>query len=202
MIKKIIDWIEYNLIVMNNEMSESPREWDNIWTLVTAHRNFSWDEELPSDCESIDEAFEEHLKDKWLTIDDIYYHRVYLMDHSWLSVRTTPFWCRWDSWHLWYIYVSIDKYNKEWIVPKDWKTHEQMALEYMNSEIEALDNYLQWNVYEFIIESRKIIYQNGVRFTSDWEHEDSCGWLYDIKDMVKHQSIFTEEEFQDAYDNN
>jgi len=201
MIKKIIDWIEYKLVVCNDDCPESPREWDNIWTLVTAHRKFSWDEELSHDCESIDEAFEEHLKNKWLTIDDIYYHRVYLMDHSWWSVRTTPFWCRWDSWHLWYIYVSIKKATDELII-NEWETLESKSLRVLNSEIETLDNYLQWNVYEFIIESREVKEIDGKTFHDDWEHEESCGWFYDIKEMVGHQSIFTEEEFQEAYDNN
>jgi len=31
MIKKIIDWIEYKLVVCNDDCPESPREWDNIW---------------------------------------------------------------------------------------------------------------------------------------------------------------------------
>ncbi len=191
---------EYKLTVMQDDCLESPREWDNLWTLVTSHRSYSWDEELPDDCADIDEAFDEHLSEKWLDIDDIYYHKVWLLDHSWIRVDTSPFWCRWDSWTWWFIYVSIKKATEE-IMLVDEESLESRTLDILDSEIETLDKYFAWDIYEFIVEERKTINSEWETYHTDWSHTDSCSWFENLEEMVWNQDIFTLEDFEEASDN-
>lgn len=189
MLTKIIWNKEYELVIKQDDTPDSPRNWDNLWTLVTAHRSYSWDEELPSDAWDIDEAFDVHLKSKWLTIDDIYYHKVYLYEHSWVRISTAPFGCRWDSGQWWYIYISKDKIKEENIENKTKKE----ILEYLESEIEVLDQYYQWDVYMYTVESRGFVEQDWKKFYEEnWTIEDlSWGfywkdWVLDMSEYIEH----------------
>lgn len=193
-VDKVVWDITYTLTIDYDDYDESPRENDNLWTLVTAHRNYAWDEELPEDCESLEDAFIEHLDDKWLTMDQVYYHRVWLMDHLWLSVRTSPFWCQWYSGQWGYIYVSHDRYKEE-CIPVEWETDEQSALKYLDGEIETLNRYYSWEIYRFSISAVKKKMIDWEEYTGDLEHIDSCGWFYDTKEMCGHQNIFEKEDF-------
>lgn len=198
---------EYKLIIDQDECAESPREWSNVWTLVTAHRNYSWDEELPHDCADMDSAFEEHLSQKWLWDEDIFFHKVWLMDHGWISIQTSPYWCRFDSWHWWYIYTTIKNAEEEFGMStseiEEGKNLEDKALEYLDNEIKILNKYYSWNIYQFIIESREIIEKDWKKFHDDWDVNDSCWWFYEVSDIIWHidSDIFSDEEIKN-YDIN
>ena len=145
------NYLWYEIKIEQDEFPESPREWDNLWTLVTAHRNYNGDDELPEGQASIDRAFEMHLEWEWLTSDEVYYHEVWLYEHSWVAISTSPFGDRWDSWQWGYIYVSIEK-AKEELILKDEDTLESKTLEYLDNEIKTLDKYYRWEIYEYKIE--------------------------------------------------
>lgn len=145
------EYLWYTIEIKIDEYPENPREWDNMWTLVTAHRNYSGDEELPSDCNSIDEAFEMHLEWEWLTSDEVYYHKVWLYEHSWVLISTSPFSCRWDSGTWGFIYVSKKKADEE-LCPTDKDELEKIALEYLDNEIKTLNKYYIWDIYKYHIE--------------------------------------------------
>lgn len=194
MITKRIDNKEYKLVIEYDEYPTNPREWDNLWTIVTAHRNYCFDEELPSDCDSISQAFENHLEYKWLSIDEVYYLPVYLYDHSGQSVSTKPFSCSWDSWQLWYIYVSKEKIKTDTLLTTNIK---EKALEYLNAEIEDLNRYLTWDILEAIVEVRDFTIQDWKEFYTEWENYESCGWLYNKEDFLDYCNIFTEQEVKD-----
>lgn len=205
-IYKTVDNIEYKLVIeQEQDWVESPREWCNLWTLVTAHRRYSWDEELPSDAWDIDEAFDIHLKSKWLTIDDVYYHKVWLYEHSWVRISTAPFGCRWDSGQWGYIYISTETIRKEELIVAPWKTMEQTVLEILANEILALDQWYSWDIYWFVIESREFIEKDWKKFYSeDWDCVDACGWFYWkdwILEMSDHMEKFSKEEIKNYIDN-
>jgi len=146
-----MEYLWYTINITQDTDCESPREWDNVWTLVTAHRNYSGDEELPHDCESMEDAFEEHLEWEDLSLEEVYYREVYLYEHSWISVSTSQFNCRWDSWQWWYIYTSKSRLTKEHI---DFKTEEDIkkVYEYLDWEIDLLDKYYKGEVYSYWID--------------------------------------------------
>jgi len=144
------NYLWYNIEITQDEYPENPREWDNLWTLVTSHRNYSGDDELPEWQASIEKAFAMYLEWEWLSMEEVYYHTVYLYEHSWVTISTSPFWCRWDSWQWGYIYVSKKKAEEELTCAKC--NLEKVTLTYLDNEIKTLDKYYRWEIYEYRIE--------------------------------------------------
>jgi len=172
--------------------AESPRDWDNLGTMTCWHRNYSLGDKhdfkelvaLWVDLcgnESIQEEFYYHdwLNDeqKERAIKLAYQNNVilplYLYDHSGITMRTSPFSCRWDSGQVGYIYISHDKIRKEYGWKKLTKARLEKIKQYLIGEVETYDNYLTGSVYGYVIEDR-----NGEEIDSCWgfygyDHEAS-----------------------------
>jgi len=164
-------YLWYNIEIAHDDYPENPREWDNLWTLVTAHRNYSWDEELPHEAWSIEWAFKLHLEENWLSLWEVYYHQVYLYEHSGVTISTRPFACNFDSWLWWFIYVSIEKAKEE----LQTIMIESTTLEYLDNEIKTLDRYFTWEIYEY-----RIPLLDEYR----WWYESEEEALEDAKDFI------------------
>ena len=126
--------VEYTLEVEQDDHSESPRNWDNVCTMVCWHRHYNLgDKHNYSDS---DEFFEEILHDicgmKYDDIeklptrekyklacesDKIYIKELNLYDHSGITISTSngyPYNDRWDAGCVGWIYVSKEKALREW----------------------------------------------------------------------------------------
>lgn len=185
---------KYILEIVPDPCPESPREWSNLCTLATAHRRYTLGEKefggdlvdliyelepdiddevydmAKADPEMTVEDFERHAMDRF---DELYFHRtVYLYDHSGLSVSLGGFSCPWDSGPVGIIFVRKDEAQKEYCMTKRELTIEEYVDKIMESEIKVFDQYLQGDVYGFIL-------RNG-----DGEEVDSCWGFYgyDIKE--------------------
>ena len=90
----------------------------------------------------------------------------YIYDHSGVSISTTPFSCRWDSGKVGYIYQTKEKIREiyNWDVITNKRRDE--IKNYLQGEIDVLDEYLRGNVFRFCIKN-----ENG-------EELDSCGGFY------------------------
>ena len=109
---------------------ESPREWDNLGTMVCWHRRYNLgDEQIESRDEwlagVIDELYDNDGGEEWDEFIEqveygveeavekaweLFYEKaivmnLYLYDHSGITISTTPFACHWDSGKVGYIYV-------------------------------------------------------------------------------------------------
>lgn len=219
MITKIIWDKEYKLIISQDDYDESPREWDNIWTFVMAHRSYNlWDEKLEIHWNSFEEDFAYHINDKYNIIElesdysmseeeqekiydwinnNIVLREVYMMDHSWISLSTKAFWCRWDSWMIGYIYAHKDLISKELIL-QEWEDWESKLLKILDEEIKTLDQYVRGEIYKYVIKERDIFVKDWKTFHTEWDIYDSCWWFYDIVDMYAYinSDIFTAEEIE------
>ena len=204
MITKIIWDKEYKLIISYDETAESPRAWDNLWVFIMAHKNYNlWDEELETHWNSFWEDLAYHINDKYNIIelesdysmseeeqekiydwinDNIVFREVYMYDHSWISLSTKAFWCRWDSWQVGYIYAHKDLISKELIL-QEWEDWESKLLKILDDEIKTLSQYCSWEIYEYNIEERSILEKDWKTFYTEWENIDSCWWFYSIEDM-------------------
>lgn len=77
---------------------------------------------------------------------------LYLYDHSGLTMSTGAFSCPWDSGQVGFIYVSRAKLREALGWPRITKAREQEVLELLRGEVEEYDNYLQGNVWSFVVE--------------------------------------------------
>lgn len=84
--------------------------------------------------------------------------KLFLYDHSGITISTSPFSCRWDSGQIGWIYITKEKIEAEGWTP-------EQANNYLDGEVEVYDNYLTGEVYGFTIED------------ADGEEVESC-WGY------------------------
>lgn len=84
---------------------------------------------------------------------------VYVYEHGGIALSLEPFSCRWDSGHAGFIWLAEDHPEPREVCKNALKTFEQ---------------YLNGEVYGFVVETRKLIQQDGELFATEWEHEDSC----------------------------
>ena len=177
-----------------DEYPESPREWENLGTVVCWHRNYTLGDKHKF---SSNEDFEE-----WL--DEQGQHNVplviplYLYDHSGITMSTGPFSCPWDSGQVGWIYITRDKILSEFPIDNGSPCLSEKGITYkrppikrkritksllarvrkcLEGEIETYDQFLTGDVYAYRIEDE------------DGETVDSCGGMYGHDYTVKEATI-------------
>ena len=145
------------LKIIQDEDIRSPRdEFDNLGTIVHWHPNYNLGD-VRSNRADYNSA-EENVKGN-SNKDDVVIP-IYLYDHSGLTVRTTPFDCRWDSGQVGFIKVSKEKIRGEFNVKRVSKKLEDKITEHLENEVKTLDQYLTGDCYGFQIvdnESAEVI---------------------------------------------
>ncbi len=164
------------LEIKRDDHPESPREWDNLGTIVYGHRRYhlgdveAWDTE---DYLNWNDWRDGELKGAIAL-------PVYLYDHSGLTINTTGFHCPWDSGQVGWIYVDKEKAREELGVKRIGKHARKRILDILRSEVELFDQYLRGDVYGFVL------YEDG-------EEIDSCWGFYSFEDIVIEYPEFKEE---------
>ena len=143
-----IEYKGYTIEIENDECSESPRDWDNLGTMVCFHGRYrlgdKHDFRGPED-------FLEYLKtEKCLVLP------LYLYDHSDISISTGSFVGRaqhaeWDSGQVGWIYVTYGKIREE--CGRKYITRRLLGYvtKYLVQEIGTYDQYLRGDVYGYSI---------------------------------------------------
>lgn len=125
---------DYNLKIIYDECAESPREWDNLGTMVCFHRRYNLgDKHNFSSPDEIPEAR--------ITLP------LYLYDHSGITMSTSPFSCPWDSGQVGVIYLTDEKIKAEGLGDR---TDEEL-IKYLVGEVETYDQYLRGDVYGYVV---------------------------------------------------
>lgn len=176
------EWIgKYLIEIYQDTYTESPREWDNLGTMVCFHRRYDLGDK--HDYDSDDYSGWEEMKEAIMKQEKV--HTIlplYLYDHSGITMNTTGFSCRWDSGQVGWIFVSKDKVKEEGI-------DESKVEKYLKGEVETYDQYLRGDVYGYKI-------YEVTTCSLGHEHEedlDSCWGFYgeeyclqEAKDIVNH----------------
>jgi len=147
---------------------ESPREWDNLGTMVCWHNNYNLGDgnglddvidEVQShsgynlnmdDCNH--EAYRD-ITDPMVLIsvidklDSHLYLPLFLYDHSGISISASEFSCRWDSGQIGFILISKNKIRSEYGVKRISKKLKKRIYSYLLNEVSTYDDYLQGEVY-------------------------------------------------------
>ena len=139
----------YLLEIFTDESPESPREWDNMGTMICFHRRYNLGDKNDiinsSDFNSWSEQrewIEKNIKPAVLL-------PLYLYDHGGITISTSPFSCPWDSGQIGWIFVSKDKVREEYQVKRITKDIIEKATKVLEGEVETYDQFLTGDVYGY-----------------------------------------------------
>ena len=137
-IKKVIEKEGYILKIFQEEFPESPREWDNLGTLIFVNKPRSLGDYSDPGADI------EAAKSALIRLP------IYIYIHSGIAISTAPFSCHWDSGFLGYYYVTREKVISEYgeVTPENIQAAENRA----RAELETFGIYLSGEVYGFTIE--------------------------------------------------
>jgi len=181
-----VEYRDLEIGIDQDEFSEGPREWDNLGTMVCAHRRYTlgdeqysnskagnWDEAMAyyfADMSGIN--YDEYLTEaqinkvwKWIE-KNIVWLPLYLYDHSGITMNTTGFSCPWDSGKVGFIFTTKENIRKEYNIKSVTKEWIKKIEGYLKNEVDTYDDYLTGNVYGYVVKD------------TDGEIIDSCCGYY------------------------
>ena len=141
---------------------ESPREWDNMCIIHTAHNRYSIGDVNHNDRESIHKAEREAKRNGDICLP------LYMYDHSGITISLSPFSCRWDSGQVGFVQIPRKKMLKEFgkrIFTSKLKAKGRQLAE---GEVETLDTYIRGDVVGYTID----------------DDGDSCWGYYSVEDAM------------------
>jgi len=148
-------------IEQDQDITDSPRDWDNLGKMVCFHRRYNLGDK--HDFKTPEDA-KDFLRGGELGSEVAVSLPLFLLDHSGLSMSTGDFGDPWDSGQVGFIYATWDDVKKEYgdTSPESL----QRAKEVLQGEVETYDQYLRGDVYYYKIEDE------------DGEIVESCGGYY------------------------
>lgn len=166
----------YKIIIEQTDAYDSPREWDNMGVMVCWHHRYNLGDNdglstLWSDLRA-SKAYKDSWEDyEWRDPSDLHemavkagflIQELYLYDHSGIAMSTSPFSCRWDSGQVGFIYTTREAIRDNYGITRITKKFYDRAMKILESEVDVYDQYLQGDVYGFVVED------------AFGEHIDSC----------------------------
>lgn len=150
----------YKIELVHDDSAESPREWDNLGTIVTTdNRYFSLQEKSSYDLEDLKLAYSDPDLDS-APQDIAAILPIYMYAHSGVTISTSnsnyPFTDRWDAGQVGFIYITEEKVKHEGIDPEKVAT-------YLRGEIDTLDQWLRGDVWGY-----RVLDQNDNEIESCW----------------------------------
>lgn len=182
----------FTLEIMQDTDTESPREWDNLGTMVCFHNRYSLGDK--HDYTSNDFNGWADMKKKLAKEHDAaVILPIYMYDHSGITIKTTPFGDQWDSGQIGYIFISKKKVREEYNVKRINAKLRECVEGYLKGEVETYDQFLTGDVYSFSIENEQ------------GDTIDSCGGFYgsNIKEngMLEYISEEVKKELKEKFGN-
>ena len=195
--------VKYTLEVEQDNLGDSPRDWDNLCTMVCWHRHYNLGDK--HDYDGIEDFFQSLCKEVlgkgYDEIDDLYWQDMFKMldesnlilikpinmyDHGGITVSTSngyPYNDRWDAGCVGFIYVTKKTIFKECgdITEENWK---ERADKYLEGEMETYDQYCRGEVYGYRL-IKTVVKQETcphcgevIREYEEETEEDSCWGFY------------------------
>jgi len=153
------------LVLKHDNNPESPRNWDNLGTMICFHNRYDLGDKhrySSDDYSSWGEMKQAIIKEE----NPAVILPLYLYDHSGVTISTSPFSNRWDSGQVGFILVSKETALAEFggkIVTAKLKQKLERILE---GEVKTYAQFLEGDVYGFCIEDE------------DGEQLESCYGFY------------------------
>ena len=155
---KPVDTIEYkgkHIDVYYDENTESPREWENMGTMLCSHRRYNLGDVKESKSMATDDILD------YVNRKDVISLSLYLYDHSGLSMKCSrngnPWYnaplpqghAEFDSGLVGFIVVTKEKILKEYSKKRMSKALVRKAFDLLQSEVEVYSSYLEGNCYGY-----------------------------------------------------
>ena len=131
------------LEIEEDEIPDSPRDWDNLGTIYYKHGSYNLGDVEIKGCPY--EFFKKNLETKGVILP------LYIYEHSGLTISTEPFGCYWDSSQLGWIFVSFEDIKKEYGVKKITKNLLMKVLKLLEGEVEVFRQYLEGEIYQYSV---------------------------------------------------
>jgi len=128
------------LKIVRDPDPESPREWDNLGTMVCWHDRYKLGDEQPK---GSPQGWREELTEPVIILP------LYLYDHSGITMSTGAFSCPWDSGQVGYIYITLEDVRKEYKVKRVSPQLRKRVEGYLRNEVETYDMYLRGDVWGY-----------------------------------------------------
>ena len=164
---------KYRINIVQDESPESPREWDNLGTMLCVHPRYVLGDKQENDRRNYSNN-QEYLNSIIKNKDICVILPLYLYDHSGITMNTTGFSCQWDTTKVGFIFVSKEKVRKEYGVKRINKELIEKVTKVLVGEVETYDQYLRGDVYGYEI-------YEVTTCSEGHEHEtllDSCWGFY------------------------
>ena len=161
--------MKYTINIEHDEYAESPREWDNLGTMICFSRRYNLGDKHcydKGDFNSWDKLEKEIIKDNGPCI----ILPVYMYEHGGIALATTSFRCNWDSGQVGFIFVSKSKVKSEYGYKNITPQRREKIEEILNFEVKLYSKYINGEVYEFVIEDE------------DGEEVHRCSGYFDYDD--------------------
>jgi hypothetical protein len=180
-------------IMQDSDLNETPRDWDNLGTMVCWHNNYYLGDmanknRLHGKGEntfSTPEEFEEWYKENENNVAIIL--PLYLYDHSGLSISTGSFHDMWDSGQVGFIFVTKEEVKKEYNKKLCTKQIKELAEKVLESEVTVYDQYLRGDVYGYALYKLNLDDDMELEDSDDpadfGEEIDSCWGYYGLRDL-------------------
>jgi len=155
------------LKIVSDECPESPREWDNLGTLVL-HKGYGdkTDFRFADNYDSEEDVLEKGPKEIAKHFGEIgAILPVYKYEHSGTTYSTTPYSCRWDSGLAGFIFATKKDIRENWSTKRVTKKLIEHTEEILKCEIETFAQYVEGDIVGFQLEE-------------DGEQIDSCYGFY------------------------
>lgn len=150
--EEIVDGYKVKYITIDDD-PESPRDCDNIGTMVCFHKKYVLGDEehcytREDFCswEELEKAIEDN-EDVAIILP------LYLYDHCRITIRTYPFSDKWDSGQIGFVFVSKDKIREEFSVTDITDEILDKVKMLMKGEVEMYSEYLAGDVYRVVMET-------------------------------------------------
>lgn len=142
---------------------------DNLDMMICFHRKHNLGDThnyKASDFFDSDDIESQLIKD----YNPIVIKRLYLYDHSGLTISTAPFSCRWDSMLVGFILISRENVLKNWNISKFTNNRylAKKADAYIEASVKEYDQFLRGDIYGYVISD------------DEGNELDSCWGLYGL----------------------
>jgi len=186
------------LKIFHDEDCPSPREWDNLGSMVCWHRRYDlgdrhdyrdpndfWyalAEEIVGDTDRVENmSLEQREK---ISRENAIILPLYLYDHTVRAMSTSSFVGRahhaeWDSGQVGWIYVLKEKVREKYGVKRVTKKVRDRVIAALKAEVETYSQWLEGAVYGFILEDAEgnVINSCWGFYGDDWKHNGMADYI-------------------------
>jgi hypothetical protein len=137
---------KYELKVVQDESPESPREWDNVTTMVCIGKYGYLGDKHEYKRDNFDSW--EELKEQICEDYNVFMIKpLYVYEHGGITISTSPNSCRFDTSFVGFIFIE----EKNWIsmMGEDMDRSDERLERIIDGDIETYDKYLQGEVYQY-----------------------------------------------------